>query len=212
MNSVGFKIWCLLKENHSTEGIVERLTQHFCGIPEQQIRQDVAYFLASLEELGLVGQARPVTRNSRFERLLLAWQQSRTRRAKKANRSGTRFLTAKAFLGLLAYDLCHLGRNFPLLYRLIQGWATAPHVPPHNIAERVTQAVNYACVLYPKRIFCLQRSVITTSLLRSSGIPAQMVLGVQKSPFKAHAWTEVEGQPINERRNVQRAYLIWERC
>ena len=39
-----------------------------------------------------------------------------------------------------------------------------------------------------------------------------MVLGAQKLPFKAHAWVEVDGRPINERSNVQGTYAVWDRC
>jgi hypothetical protein len=53
---------------------------------------------------------------------------------------------------------------------------------------------------------------VTTCLLRTCGIPAQMVIGAQEFPFKAHAWTEVDGRAINERRDVQKVYLVWERC
>jgi hypothetical protein len=38
-----------------------------------------------------------------------------------------------------------------------------------------------------------------------------MAIGAQNLPFKAHAWTEVNGRAINERRDVQRLYAIWER-
>jgi hypothetical protein len=37
-------------------------------------------------------------------------------------------------------------------------------------------------------------------------------LGAQTVPVKAHAWTEVDGKAINERRDVQRIYAVWERC
>ena len=36
--------------------------------------------------------------------------------------------------------------------------------------------------------------------------------GAQNLPFKAHAWTEVHGRAVNERRDVQRTYRIWNRC
>lgn len=68
------------------------------------------------------------------------------------------------------------------------------------------------CAWYPKQALCLQRSFVTTYLLRKHGIAAQMVLGAQKLPFKAHAWVEVDGRAINERSNAQATYAIWDRC
>jgi hypothetical protein len=39
-----------------------------------------------------------------------------------------------------------------------------------------------------------------------------MVMGSQNMPFKAHAWTEVEGVPVNERNDVKRIYSVLESC
>lgn len=122
------------------------------------------------------------------------------------------FLFWKVFLGLLAFDLFGLGRNFARLHRTVRNWPVANKIARSDITDRVSEAVNYACVWYPKRALCLQRSVVTTCLLRSCGIPAQMVLGAQKLPFKAHAWVEVDGRAVNERRDVQAIYGVWERC
>lgn len=57
----------------------------------------------------------------------------------------------------------------------------------------------------PKQVLCLQRSAVTTCLMRHNGLRATMVLGAQTLPFKAHAWTEVDGRAVNERRDVQSA-------
>lgn len=123
-----------------------------------------------------------------------------------------RLLFWKALLGLLAFDVLQLGRNFAKLHRLVRGWIVAGRKATPDVTDQVCDAVNYACAWYPKRALCLQRSVVTTCLLRSCGVPAQMVLGAQKLPFKAHAWVEVNGRAINERRDVQALYGVWERC
>jgi len=118
----------------------------------------------------------------------------------------------KAFLGLLAFDLFGLGRHFARLHRTVRNWPVAKKIGCPDVTERVSEAVNYACAWYPKQALCLQRSVVTACLLRSQGVPAQMVLGAQKLPFKAHAWVEVNGRAVNERKNVQEIYGEWERC
>ena len=69
-----------------------------------------------------------------------------------------------------------------------------------------------ACIWYWKEVRCLQRSAVTTSLLRHCGVPAQMVIGALEIPFTAHAWTEVDGRAIHERRDVQKIYAVLERC
>ncbi len=121
-------------------------------------------------------------------------------------------LFLKALFGLLAFDLFGLGRSFARLHRIVRDWPVASRVARPDVADRVCQAVNYACAWYPKQAQCLQRSVVTTCLLRSNGVPAQMALGAQKLPFKAHAWVEVNQRALNERSDVQAIYGVWERC
>lgn len=123
-----------------------------------------------------------------------------------------RLLFWKAFFGLLAFDVFLLGRNFARLHSIVRAWRVARRNTSLDVIDRICDAVNHACVWYPKRALCLQRSVVTTCLLRSCGVPAQMVLGAQKLPFKAHAWVEVDGRAINERTDVKAAYGVWERC
>lgn len=118
----------------------------------------------------------------------------------------------EALIGLLLYDLFLFGRNFRRMRRFVMNWKIAKRRADPDVVDQVCKAVNYAGVWYPKRVLCLQRSAVTTCLLRRQGVPAQMVTGAQKAPFKAHAWTEVNGRAINERRNVQAIYGIWERC
>jgi hypothetical protein len=123
-----------------------------------------------------------------------------------------RFLFWKALFGLAAFDLLCLGHDFPRMHRLVRGWRVSPGAISKEVVQRVCEAVNFSCVWYPKSVLCLQRSAVTTCLLRSCGVEAQMVMGAQNLPFKAHAWTEVDGLVINEPRDVKRIYDVLERC
>jgi hypothetical protein len=115
-------------------------------------------------------------------------------------------------VGLLLFDLLGLNRNFARMHRRVSGWRTTRRTAAAETVEHICAAVNYACVWYPKRVLCVQRSVVTTCLLRTCGVPARMVMGGQSMPFKAHAWTEVEGVPVNERNDVKRIYSVLESC
>jgi hypothetical protein len=130
------------------------------------------------------------------------------------NRNDTRMrsIFLKAFIGLAVFDLFGLARDFAKLHRTVRNWKTTKAKPSTDAVDRVCRAVNRACIWYPKRALCLQRSAVTTCLLRDCGVPAQMVFGAQKLPFKAHAWVEVNDQAINERRDVKSIYAKWERC
>ncbi len=52
-------------------------------------------------------------------------------------------------------------------------------------------------------ITCLPRSIAMERSLSKNGVPADVVVGVakEKDEFKAHAWVEVSGRPIAERRS-----------
>jgi hypothetical protein len=49
-------------------------------------------------------------------------------------------------------------------------------------------------------------------LMRLRGWPAELVLGVRRMPFAAHAWVEVRGRVVNDDPRVQRQYSVLERC
>lgn len=120
-------------------------------------------------------------------------------------------LFLRALAMLFAYDFLSSICPFQTICSTVKHWkVTGPPTP--RAEERVCMAVNYACAWYPKQVLCLQRSFVTTYLLRKHGIPAQMILAAQKLPFKAHAWVEVSGKAVNERSNVQATYAIWDRC
>lgn len=123
-----------------------------------------------------------------------------------------RMLICKALTGFLLFDVLRLGRDFAKLHRLVSRWPIAARTPTEERIAAVSKAINSACIWYPKRAMCLQRSAVTTCLLRCNGAPASMVMGIQSLPFKAHAWTEIDGHAINERRNVQAIYRVMDRC
>jgi hypothetical protein len=118
----------------------------------------------------------------------------------------------KALAGLFAFDVLGFGNNFSWMHRVVSNWTVCTRENSNKTVDDVCRAVNYACIWYPKRVLCLQRSAVTTCLLRSYGIRASMVIGAQILPFKAHAWTEAEGRVINERRPPGTTMKILDRC
>lgn len=122
-------------------------------------------------------------------------------------------LFLRALFALFAYDIISASCRFETIHSMVRHWAVGSRYghTPHAV-ERICAAVNYACMWYPKQALCLQRSFVTTYLLRKRGVDAQLVLGAQKLPFQAHAWVEVNGQAVNERSDVQATYAVWDRC
>jgi hypothetical protein len=126
-----------------------------------------------------------------------------------------RFVFLRALWQLIVFDFYLLRGNFAALYRKVEKYPVKR--PDKNAAvagavDRICSAVNLACMWYPKRSLCLQRSAVTTCLLRSYGVPAQMVIGAQKLPFKAHAWVEVDSQVVNDKLYTSEIYSVLDRC
>lgn len=121
-----------------------------------------------------------------------------------------KFMTLKFMFGFAMYDLFRFGNNLARLRRFLLRWKTGNQPPQSEIVQEASMAMRHARVWYPKRVRCLQRSAVLACMLRSYGVPAQMVLGSQKMPFKGHAWVEVDGKAINEGRSVA-IFDVWDR-
>jgi len=78
--------------------------------------------------------------------------------------------------------------------------------------ERICSAVDVACIWYWKKVRCLQRSAATACLLKRYGVPAQMMIGAQQMPFKAHAWVEVDAMVVNDKPYMREMYSVLDRC
>jgi hypothetical protein len=77
---------------------------------------------------------------------------------------------------------------------------------------RIIWAMDLASVFYCKQVLCLQRAAATTCLMRKSGIGAELVLGAQMVPFKAHAWVEIDGEVVGERSDLPASIAVLDRC
>src|ERR1700721_1278392 len=119
-----------------------------------------------------------------------------------------RFLFLKALCQLIVFDFYLLRGNFAALHRKVQNHLVKRKAILPDAVEKICCAVELACMWYPKRSLCLQRSAATTCLLRSCGVPAQMVIGTQKLPFKAHAWVEVNEHVVNDKPYTREMYAV----
>jgi Transglutaminase-like superfamily len=122
------------------------------------------------------------------------------------------FLILKAYLMLIRFDLCLARGNFATLYDKVSSHPVGKTTPASDAVECICSAVDMACIWYWKEALCLQRSAATSCLLKSYGIFAQMVIGVQRLPFKAHAWVEVDGRVVNDKPYVAEMYAVLNRC
>ena len=122
------------------------------------------------------------------------------------------FLVLKAYLLLIRFDLYLARGNFAALYDKVRSYPTGKKTASADAIERVCSAMDMACIWYWKEALCLQRSAAAACLLKRYGVPAQMVIGAQQMPFKAHAWVEVDGRVVNDKPETCAMYGVLDRC
>lgn len=122
------------------------------------------------------------------------------------------FLSVKAYLLLIYFDLYLARGNFEALYERVRRFPVRKVTPPENAVERICSAMDMASIWYWKEALCLQRSAATACLLRLHGVPAKLVIGAQQLPFKAHAWVEVDGRVVNDKPYMHEMYVVLDRC
>jgi Transglutaminase-like superfamily len=122
------------------------------------------------------------------------------------------FLMLKAYLKLIHFDLYLAHRNFAALYAKVRNYPLASRTPELDAIERINYAIDMACIWYWKEALCLQRSAATACLLKKYGVPAQLVIGAQQMPFRAHAWVEVAGRVVNDKSYTPEMYEVLDRC
>jgi hypothetical protein len=116
-----------------------------------------------------------------------------------------------AFRELLWLEVQLRSRGFCRVYQAIRNSGVRQSSPIENYSE-ICRAVDIACALYFKEVQCLQRSAAAVRLLRKRGIHAELVIGIQQWPFRAHAWAEIAGQVVNDKPHVIGDFVVIDRC
>jgi len=121
-------------------------------------------------------------------------------------------LVLEAYSKLVHFDFYLARGNFAALYQKVRKYPIGSPVELPNVTERICAAVDMACIWYWKEVLCLHRSAATACLLKRHGVPAQMMIGAQQMPFKAHAWVEVKGQVVNDKPYMREMYAVLDQC
>ncbi len=122
------------------------------------------------------------------------------------------FIALRAYWKLVLFDLYLTRGNFAALYHKVRNYPVRTNAPNPDSVQRICYAVDLACIWYWKEALCLQRSAATACLLRQFGVLAQLVIGAQQMPFKAHAWVEVDGRIVNDKPYTAEMYAVLDRC
>lgn len=92
----------------------------------------------------------------------------------------------------------------------LQAWLARKPLPARAVAMPLKEvaglgrAVNIAARRTPLPATCLTRSLLLVWLLRRQGVDSALRIGVQlrEGGFRAHAWVEQGGVPVNDRADV----------
>ena len=124
--------------------------------------------------------------------------------------------TVTAWCLLVLVDMTLRIAGFNRFYRLMQAIRTRGTASVQRRQERIrnaTASVDRARLYYFKHAWCLQSAAAAACYLRLHGVPADVVIGVRKLPFMAHAWVEVNGDVVmNELPDLQAAFREIARC
>jgi hypothetical protein len=71
-------------------------------------------------------------------------------------------------------------------------------LPKREALEAVADRVAMVSAFYPGRARCLEQALVLWTALRLAGAPAELRFGVKPTKGIAHAWVEVEHEPVGE--------------
>jgi Transglutaminase-like superfamily len=122
------------------------------------------------------------------------------------------FSFARAYVALIRFEIFLARGDFAGLYDSVRRRTCRGVIFKAGVTDEICSAVDLACVWYWKHVLCLQRSAATACLLRDHGVPAELVIGAQHMPFRAHAWVEVRGRVVNDKSYTNEMYVVLDRC
>jgi transglutaminase superfamily protein/coenzyme PQQ synthesis protein D (PqqD) len=212
---VGSAIWSKLvvsRQGLAASQIAEALSADFRNIPRQQIDRDVQHFLTTFHQKGFIHEEQERSKFRESSRRFAGSTFLFLARTTTALLLQLRLRVLAAFCGLATIDFLIKLVSFSALYNFVRDWPIGNQRLDNHAIDQINEAVTRALSWYPKQAMCLQRSAVTTSLLRSSGVPAQLIIGCQKLPFLVHAWVEVDHEVVNDQSRVQEIHRVLDRC
>jgi hypothetical protein len=208
LNLVGAEIWHLLSQGNQEAEIVAAIAQKY-QVDVHQVKADVRAILRKITEFRLspdlsidsTDQPKP----ARKKQPSYPWYGQTAGEDQSLKAKGA--IVIAALFGLAVFDLILSISSLKVLCGCVKAWPIHKRKSTEaDIAGKICIAVQEASVWYPKRTLCLQRSAVTTCLLRIYGLTAQMVVGVRPMPFMAHAWVEVDNAVVNDWPGVAKFY------
>ncbi|BBH22067.1 hypothetical protein Back11_34120 [Paenibacillus baekrokdamisoli] len=108
----------------------------------------------------------------------------------------------KIDLGLQMFGFERLFRRHVQRYSLPSSADVQKLMATNHVEEEINRlliTIDYVCTVYPRSAQCMHRSFLGYQYLRKKfHLPVELVVGVRKMPFTAHAWLMLNGHNVNE--------------
>jgi hypothetical protein len=208
-DGIGAEIWKLLCAGTSQAEVVDLILREY-SVDRETVERDLANLLGDAEALGLKPDATFLTEvpeQTPAEQMpFFPWY---AQDATAPRPRPSRFMIFCAFVGLCVFDFLLSFVSMEAMCKTVHRWPMKQRTFKEDrnaLIGKICTAVDSACVWYRRKALCLQRSAVTSCMLRAWGIAAEMVLASRVMPVMAHAWVEVSNAVVNDRPNARKFY------
>jgi hypothetical protein len=206
LDPIASNMWSLLCAGKSESDIVTTLST-LCDVDPGRVAKDLESLLQSAEKRKITPEYVQISEGSKPSIQEHKHYPYYGQGLDQARPRPSRLRVCHAFLFLAAFDLALSIGSLKTLCLRVRRWPLRqPRRGDAEMIGRICTAVERACVWYPKKAVCLQRSAVTVCLLKSVGIDARMIVGARVMPMLSHAWVEVNGEVVNDYLKVTTVY------
>lgn len=208
-DGIGAEIWKMLCSGKSQAEVVSHILSEY-SVDRGTAERDLANLLRDAEALGLNPDAAFLTEvpeQTPAEQMPFFPWYAQDGNAPRPRPS--RFMIFSAFIGLCVFDFLLSFVSMEAMCNTVGRWPIKDRKQKEDrnaLIGKICTSVDSACVWYRRKALCLQRSAVTSCMLRAWGIAAEMVLASRVMPVMAHAWVEVSSAVVNDRPTVKKFY------
>lgn len=204
VDELGGRIWTGICAAESIAHIAHQIAREYAVADVESVRRDVTAFVESLKQRKFVCR-RP---DAPFARKV---QERRPPGQPGLLPSPLRPPSVFACLVILAcvHTLLRAVGLRWIMTRLLQLGTERPAAAlPRPWLDEFVHNVRAAAAIYPLRSACLVQSLSLLWGIRRAGGDARLRIGVAPFPFRAHAWVEHLGSPVNEDEETLAVYRV----
>jgi Transglutaminase-like superfamily len=189
---------------HGREAAARHVARAY-GVAVARVTDDLNRLLAPLEQAGVIlpSGCRRRQRRGPLAGLAARLVQVALRRSPLGVRAPALLTLATLSLRLFGWSatLAAWRQQFPLRPGVV-----APHTADET-ARAIDEAVCSAAAANPLGVACKERGLCCWALARSAGLPAELVIGVERFPLVGHCWCEVGPRILSDHPENVACYL-----